>query len=106
MIDILLLNTLRNKKRFVSNISKAISYDCGEIIDVRYEAFIKDGGVEPKEYIIITFRGGNYLVRNVHMNSHPAILAEIGKYSTGGYYAEVRDYDELCNDPSWHQIDL
>lgn len=95
---------LLQKKLFVEKLSYALSGNCGQIIDLKYEAYESETDVEPQEFIIITFRGGAISVRNVHMNSHSAILREIGRMCDGGYYKEVEYYEKLQKDTEWKNI--
>ena len=95
---------LLEKKLFVDKLSVALSGNCGQVIDVRYEAYESDNDSEPQEFVIITFRGGAISVRNVHMNSHSAILRELGRLVDGGYYDEVNYYNKLQLDNKWKLI--
>lgn len=97
---------LARKKLFVDGLSKALAYDCGQVIDLRYEAYEKEDETEPLEFVIVTFRGGAISVRNVHMNSHSAILRDVGQLVDGGYYAEVEYYEKLQSDKEWSLIDF
>ena len=89
------------KKQFVDKISRAIMFDCGQVASVRYEAWVSEKDSEPQEFVIITFYGGAISVRNVHMNSHSAILREIGRLVDGGYYEEVKYYNSLHKNKDW-----
>lgn len=95
---------LLNKKLFVDKLSIALSGNCGQVIEVRYEAYESKEDSEPQEFIILTFRGGAISVRNVHMNSHSAILRELGRLVNGGYYDEVNYYMDLQNNKEWSKI--
>lgn len=92
------------KQLFVDKLSYAISNNCGQVINIRYEAYESEDSDEPQEFIVITFKGGAISVRNVHMNSHSAILREIGRLVDGGYYDEVDYYNKLQLDPKWKNI--
>lgn len=98
------LEELKGKADFVDAVSKAIGWNCGSVTDVHYVAYQEEGSDEPYEFILVIYRGGGYAVRNVHMNSHSAILRDIAKLTDGGYYDEVEGYEKLVKDPKIHKI--
>lgn len=95
---------LLNKRNFVDRLSYAICGYCGQVVDIRYEAYESKDDSEPQEFIILTFIGGAISVRNVHLNSHSAILRDIGRLIDGGYYDEVEYYNKLQTDSNWKKI--
>lgn len=98
------LDVLQAKASFVAAISEAVSWNCGSIASVCYEAYQEEGYDEPMEFVVVTYRGGAIAVRNVHMNSHSAILMDIAKLADGGYYKEVEGYKKLVKDPKIHKV--
>lgn len=104
MVNVEHKRCLLEKKLFVDKLSFALSGNCGQVVDVRYEAYESENDSEPREFIIITFFGGAISVRNVHMNSHSAILRELGRLVDGDYYDEVDYYNRLRHDDKWELI--
>ena len=97
---------LEAKKCFVANLSGALSgfTGVGGIKNVRYEAWELEKYGDIQEWLIITFNGGAISVRNVNIDSHSAILREIGQMCDGGYYKEVEDYKKMTENKNWKQI--
>lgn len=63
------------------------------ISEVAYEIYdMEEHGYQ--EYLVVTYFGGGIAVRNCNINSHSAILRELGKLLDGGYYDEVKGYLE------------
>lgn len=95
---------LINKRSFASRVSAAVAGQCGSITEVRYEAYIHKTKDWLQEWLIVTYRGGAIAVRSQDMNSHSAMLRDIGKLADGGYYDEVKAYHEMVSSPDWEKI--
>lgn len=91
----------KEKKDFVENISKVFQTGPkgSNVASVKYEVYRKDTEDTTffVEYVIVTFFGGGYSVKCVNGNSNTANFRAIGSMLDGGYYDEVRDYQELKN---------
>lgn len=89
-ISKLLRQELESKRRFVRKLGITLS-EVG-VIDIDYELLEKDGMVT--EYLVL-FKDGAYSVRNCTANSKQAILAEVARLVSDGYYDEVATYKEI-----------
>ena len=91
----------REKNTFIENLNKAFqTYPKGSTVaSVKYEVYRKDTKDTTYfvEYIVVTFFGGAISVHTVNGNSNNANFRTIGSMIDGGYYDEVRDYEELKN---------
>lgn len=105
-INPMALECYAEKEKFIKNISKVIAEDGRMgVKEVRYEVYNhKEWGEQ--EYLIVVFRGGAISVRNVNINSNLANFMELGQLLRGGYYSEVKDYQEIIEDPEWERIKL
>lgn len=99
------LECLIMKKDFIERVSYAVSGRCGSIMNVAYEAFENETGAI-EEILKVTYLGGAIAIRCQNMNSHSAMLRDLGRLADGGYYEEVKFYkEELMNPTSgWHKI--
>lgn len=94
------LKELKGKRDFVAKINDAFAIRPAgsSVASVEYEVYhkkINDVMDYYQEYLVVTFSGGAISVRVANGNSNTANFREIGKLIDGGYYSEVRDYNEL-----------
>ena len=89
------------KYKFISEIGRSIHKVNSSVEKCEYKLFAKilsDGAVEKlvfQEYLVVTFNGGAISCRNIDINSHMANLGEIARLVDGGYYSEIKDYQEF-----------
>lgn len=99
---------LINKKLFVERVSFAIAGQGRlSVQKVEYEVWDYKNSQEDFSYtevLKITFNGGAYLIRNVTGDSEGMIFQEIGNYIFGGYYDEVRWYQEMTASDEFMQV--
>ncbi len=92
------LECLLNKKNFVDRVAYAI---CGQpripVEKIVYEVWLDNDSYMDNyfEIIKLTYSGGAFAIRTVLGDSELAIFQEIAKLIDGGYYDEVRSYNEL-----------
>lgn len=89
----------RDKKKFVENINEVFQMEphCPSVEGVSYEVYMKnygEGRIDIREWVIVHFTGGGKSVKVVSGNSNIANFGVIGSMLSGGYYAEVRTYQE------------
>ena len=94
-----IIEMYRGKQKFTENVSRVfqVAPGCPSIEGVSYEVYFKDygeGRTDFKEWIIVHFTGGGKSVKIVSGNSNIANFKVIGSLLGGGYYAEVRTYQE------------
>ena len=92
----------KRKKAFIDNVSKAFeSCSVGTgVQSVDYEVYRKEISEDTTyfvEYLVVTFSGGGKSVRCANGNSHNANFRELGELLDGGYYDEVRDYEQILD---------
>lgn len=85
---------LDEKVAFMEKINEAIKVDRNSIDNVKLDVF-KHPKYGTLEYLVITFKGGAISVRNCRGNSNLANLEQFTQMCFGGYYSEVRRYEEL-----------
>lgn len=87
----------KDKKAFIDNISKALELSSTTVMNVNYEVYKKDFNEHTyyEEFLVVTYCGGSIAVRRVNGNSDSANLRSLAAIVDGGYYDEVRDYEEL-----------
>lgn len=101
----------KRKKVFIDSISKALEdEDCNiSVVKVDYEVYSKQhpncDNNYYSEFIVVTFFGGAKSVINVSGNSNYANFRAIGELIDGGYYDQVRYWEELPNN-GFIKIDL
>lgn len=83
-----------NKIKFMEKINEAIHEDLNSIENVKLDVF-EHPEYGTLEYLVITFKGGAISVRNCRGNSNLANLEQFTQMCFGGYYSEVRRYEEL-----------
>ena len=93
------IKMFKSKKAFINDINKAFENRTSKtgVVKVDYEVYRK-GETEDAlfiEYLVVTFAGGAKSVRLANGNSSLANFTELGKLVMGGYYTEVRDYENL-----------
>lgn len=79
-------------KKF-NKIGEAIASEFSHIEKIYLDNFISDG--EEESYIVVEFVGGGKCVRNALFNSLSANIKELSMLLNGGYYEEIREYNEL-----------
>lgn len=89
----------KEKKRFIENVNKVFQLKpgCPSVEGVNYEVYTKDHGegrLEIREWIIVHYTGGGWAPKIVSGNSNIANFAVVGNLLTGGYYEEVRMYQD------------
>lgn len=97
------------KENFVNRLSYAVSGrgNISNIANIRYEVYQSKKNPEwYQEYVVVTFDSGAISPRTVNGDSHSAIYREIGKLVDGGYYDEVKDYNELRTSGDWILMNL
>ena len=89
------------KYRFIQNIGRNIREVNPGVEKCEFKLFarIYEGKLVYQEYLVITFRGGAISCRNININSNMANLREIARMVDGGYYDEVKEYQEIKD--SW-----
>lgn len=100
----------KNKKRFIENLNEVfqIAPGCPSIEGIHYEVYTKDcgeGRIDEREWVIVHFTGGAKSVKIVSGNSNIANFRVVGSLLSGGYYAEVRTYQEQL-DNGYRQVKL
>lgn len=87
----------KSKKAFIDNLSRAFELSSTTVMKVSYEVYQKDfnGQTFYEELIIVTYYGGSIAVKRVNGNSDSANLRSLAALVDGGYYDEVRYYEEL-----------
>lgn len=73
----------------------------------RHELWVYDapGGDLRREYVVVTYKGGAVAVRNNSGNSISATLESAAGLVDGGYYSEVRTYENMIKD-GWQRVDF
>lgn len=87
----------KSKKAFIDNLSRALELSSTTVTKVSYEVYQKDfnGQTFYEEFIIVTYYGSSIAVKRVNGNSDSANLRSLAALVDGGYYDEVRYYEEL-----------
>ena len=98
------------KKRFVENLNEVFQMEprCPSVEGVNYEVYMKDfgdGRIDIREWVIVHFTGGGKCVKIASGNSNIANFNVIGSMLQGGYYAEVRTYQEQL-DNGYTKVEL
>lgn len=96
-----IFDMLKDKYEFVEKLNNAYAGQ-GSITKVEYIVLDRNSGDDEdydpyEEYVCVEFIGGAKCVRNVYATSELSIAQEISKLLFGGYYDEVRYFDELCS---------
>ena len=97
------------KKMFIDALDTVFKMKpTGSLIEkIKYEVYQKEinGDLKFKEWLVLHFEGGAFLVAQVTGNSNIANLRAISTYLDGGYYEEVRMYNFLP-DLGWELLQL
>ena len=93
------LEMYKEKERFIENLSGVfqVAPGCPSVEGISYEVYAKDlsdGRIDEREWIIVYFIGGGKCVKIVTGNSNIANFRVVGTLLAGGYYSEVRTYQE------------
>ena len=97
------------KTKMVDDISKAFKHQkkfgTTTIDKIELKIFNhKELGLQ--EFVVVTYIGGSIAVRNNNMNSVAATYKAIGELVEGGYYGEVKDYQEILEDEEWELVEV
>lgn len=97
-----LLDMYQEKKAFVQNINEVFQMEprCPSVVGVTYEVFSKTGdstGADIREWIVVHFADGGKSPKLVSGNSNIANFRTIGSLLNGGFYTEVKCYEEQVN---------
>lgn len=89
-----------NKKHFVDGISKVFETlsNTGGVKKISYELYEKDVDETTAyfyEYIVVHFEGGAKSPINANGNSNAANFRAISRLIDGGYYDEVKYYEDM-----------
>ena len=96
------------KKAFIDKLSEALEISTTTVKSVDYEVYQKELDQDTtyfEELIIVTFVGGAISVSSANGNSDSANFKEIARLIDGGYYDEVRFYENLLNE-GYVKVDL
>lgn len=93
------LKMYQDKKKFIESLNEVfqIKPGCPSVEGVNYEVYTKDHGegrIEVREWIIVHYTGGGWAPKIVSCNSNIANFVAVGSLLAGGYYEEVRMYEE------------
>lgn len=93
------LKMYAGKKQFIENVSSVfqVKPGCPSVEGVSYEVYMKDHGegrIEIREWIIVHYTGGGWAPKIVSGNSNIANFIVVGSLLVGGYYEEVRMYQD------------
>ena len=94
------------KKDFVDRVAYAIAGQPRiSIAAIEYQVWEKkDNPNCYLELLKIIYDGGAYTIRSVLGTSQSGIFKEIGDLINGGYYAEVKTYNEMVESGKYEQI--
>lgn len=89
------MTEIEQKIQMVKDVAEALKkVDRISVEDINYDVFTSKWGYR-EEYLVITYKGGAIAARNCAGDSCAAVFEEIAKLIYGGYYDEVRTYQEL-----------
>lgn len=72
----------------------------------RYELYYLPGHEYIREYTINEYGGGAIAPRNANGNSSAEIMRTIGNLVYGGYYDEVKEYNNIQQNDEWLKYDF
>ena len=94
------IDMYKHKKLFIEGISKVFQNESlkSNVESIDYVVLTKvidESTTDYREFVIITFTSGAKSIRTITGNSNNANFREIGNLIDGGYYEEIKYYEEL-----------
>ena len=94
------IDMYRHKKLFIEGISKVFENKSlmSNVDSIDYSVLTKvidESTTDYREFIIVTFTSGTRSIRTISGNSNNANFKEIGNLIDGGYYEEIKYYEDL-----------
>lgn len=94
------IDMYKHKKLFIEGISKVFQNESlnSNVESIGYIVLTKvidEDTTDYREFVIITFTSGAKSIRTITGNSNNANFREIGNLIDGGYYEEIKYYEEL-----------
>lgn len=94
------IHMYKGKKLFIEGVSKvfqneSLMSNVGSIDYVVLTKVIDEDTTDYREFVIITFTSGAKSIRTITGNSNNTNFREIGNLIDGGYYDEIKYYEDL-----------
>ena len=94
------IHMYKGKKLFIEGISKVFQNESlkSNVESIDYVVLTKvidESTTDYREFVIIAFTSGAKSIRTITGNSNNANFREIGNLIDGGYYEEIKYYEEL-----------
>ena len=99
-----------SKTRLVEGINEVFKKQDTSIEKIELKIFVnkdklKEGHRLTEEYVVVTYKGGSIAVANNCMNSVTATYRNIGLLLNGGYYDQVKTYnDYIINSGKFEEV--